>query len=654
MLLFENTLSALFQDFYTLASSHISTHISTLSSRQHRDVANPSPSSSRSSSLSQALARNYQTTAKDDVSSLKRTGSEQQMLTAAEISDRKRARALLERKRLWLEEDVERRVCERIYDRIWRHRSTQDQERDEKLRSRTAALVLVGIGLRELGIDLPSNNNVQPSVKEEEVRAWLGAARESLCRMNDEKGPLGKLTHLKAAHKAIVDTLSRIHYSSSSADEILPTLIYTLMTTPADGINVISNLNFIQRFRMAKKVDGEAAYCLTNLEAAITFLETVDLASLRSDESLAGPPKSSSSRSSLKDAVEGPSTSITGNINGEGRATPPIDKISDVAKAAGPATSSAAEPTPQHSSESSSSSLHHRRLSHLLQPPTQAFGAASDAVLSRADQGFKTIGNTLESSYSFLFGRLRERQLSSAGVGDQHPMIVPKTLDDARKLVSTPPPGEIGSLVDAQTLDSEQRDPTVRTEDGFFSLISGRKTVRERSADSARSGGSSSRNLIVNEAARDLKGLTNVAPTNQLAGRASPAMPLNGALNAVESMKNLGNTLNPLNRLGGMNVMRSFGRSTHAAAPSSSSPISSLTSEQSALSNNIPAPETQQRGSNIAPPDIQPPPDMPKVAPPIQRFIELESPGELRINEVLDLLRDYRRLAQALQYRGAF
>lgn len=34
--------------------------------------------------------------------------------------------------------------------------------------------------------------------------------------------------------------------------------------------------------------------------------------------------------------------------------------------------------------------------------------------------------------------------------------------------------------------------------------------------------------------------------------------------------------------------------------------------------------------------------------------MELQNPGELRLGEVLDLLRDYRRLAGALKDMGAF
>lgn len=34
--------------------------------------------------------------------------------------------------------------------------------------------------------------------------------------------------------------------------------------------------------------------------------------------------------------------------------------------------------------------------------------------------------------------------------------------------------------------------------------------------------------------------------------------------------------------------------------------------------------------------------------------MEIQTPGELRLGEVLDLLRDYRRLAGALKSMGAF
>lgn len=45
---------------------------------------------------------------------------------------------------------------------------------------------------------------------------------------------------------------------------------------------------------------------------------------------------------------------------------------------------------------------------------------------------------------------------------------------------------------------------------------------------------------------------------------------------------------------------------------------------------------------------------IPQIKPPNKRFTELQNPADLKLGEVLELLRDYRRLAGALQEMGAF
>lgn len=47
-------------------------------------------------------------------------------------------------------------------------------------------------------------------------------------------------------------------------------------------------------------------------------------------------------------------------------------------------------------------------------------------------------------------------------------------------------------------------------------------------------------------------------------------------------------------------------------------------------------------------------PPIPKVKPANKRFMEMQNPADLRLSEVLELLRDYRRLATALQDLDAF
>ncbi len=203
------------------------------------------------------------------------------MLTTSEITDKRKARRDLDNKRVALEEAVERGVCERVYPRLWRYRSTDDEARDEKLRSRAAALSLVGVDLHELlstalshsdATNAPELHQVRDE-KSESARYKLTDARASLEQMNSDRHPFGKLQHLTAAHKGIVEVLSQMFPSTSSADEVLPTLIYAIITSDPEKMHFVSNLNFISRFRASSKIDGEAAYCITNLEAAISFLE---------------------------------------------------------------------------------------------------------------------------------------------------------------------------------------------------------------------------------------------------------------------------------------------------------------------------------------------------------------------------------------------
>ena len=642
-------LSDLFQDFYMRAESHISTHIGTLSSRIHRN-ASPAPSvssrNSRSSSLALSGAILRSQGSNNTLSSLNSQNvvPEQQMLTPQEISDRRKARRLLVHKGAALEEAVERRVCEAVYDRIWRHRSTLDEVRDEKLRSRTAALALVGIGLKDLGIEIgnPSSELDEPEdTTESKIEGWISKARDGLLKMNEARCPLGKLQHLATTYKSILDLLTELHQSSSSADEILPTLIYTLITTPPEGINVISNLQFIQRFRAASKVDGEAAYLLTTLDAAITFLETVDLASLRADETLEGPTKVSSPLDTPRNEIPNPWLG--------GKPLSPSMSSPATTPATATSTSSSSMPS-QHPLQSADitklsppvTPSHQRRLSELFQPPASAFGAASDAVRTTADQSLKTIGNTLDSSFKLLFGRLKEQRIRGDGVDANGAVIVPRTLDDARRLVDPKPiVDEDGNLSGASSI-AEQSDTQTegnsgtRSEDRLLGLIGGqRQQVRDRSADSVISTGSGKRVSFAAEktppSASQLS--SSAVPSSQTSTTHAPNA-------AVESMRNLGNTLNPLNRLAGMNMMRGFGRSTSYGAPTPPADRSKeLGHAHPESSSTASATASKQSGS--------------KVAAPVQRFLDVADPGNLKISEVAELLNDYRRLVDALKNLGA-
>ena len=92
-------------------------------------------------------------------------------------------------------------------------------------------------------------------------------------------------------------------------------------------------------------------------------------------------------------------------------------------------------------------------------------------------------------------------------------------------------------------------------------MIGGRKMMRDHSTDSIRSSESNNKKVAfaedgINEKASSL---LHAPPTTSTS--ANPAI--------VESMRNLGNSLNPMNRISGMTFPRAFGRPTSSAAAKS-------------------------------------------------------------------------------------
>ncbi|KAK3401052.1 hypothetical protein B0T20DRAFT_348081 [Sordaria brevicollis] len=678
-----DSLSQRFQDFYATAATHIQTHIDSLATRQKRDDYATSSSGTRQSAAS-ILRQKASQLGSSSKEKLKAglTRRESEMLTPEEYAERRKARKALEQQRILLEEAVERRLCEGIYGRIYRHHTTQDEAQDDKLRSKTAALAVVGIGPSDLGVDIGDIDKSDPEAvakRTEEVKEWLGGARKELILMNQSRYPLGKLNHLKAAHKAIIDTLSHFH-PSSSADELMPMLIFTLITLPPENLNVISDVNFIQRFRWEPKLVGESSYCLTCLEAAISFLETVDLSTLRADEAPTGPAKTPTGSSIPRAETFPPAYSA-------GVSTP------------SPSSESNNNNRLQPPSARNNPRMPNRRLSDLVTQPAQAFNAASDAVFTTADQSLKTIGISLGDSYKFLVGKLREHQEA----------IVPKTLEDARKLIGTPPPtlleddgtstaGSIGVRSAASSVHTpddsaaglqplkRSNTPSRSTEDRVLSIIGGRKAsaTRDNSADSASTRSvSGGKRLTVEERAaaavaaglsgtsKDSKEGSGSTTTAVAVGSTTattpsptpaPAASSNPAL--IDSVRNLGSSLNPMARFSqGISGLRSFGRTSTPATPAVQSPATAAPPPPVAKDKEVPSVPGKgvavADGGDLATafPDLAPalpPKEIPKVEPPIKRFMEMQNPADLRIGEVLDLLRDYRRLAGALKDMGAF
>ncbi len=230
--------------------------------------------------------------------------------------------------------------------------------------------------------------------------------------------------------------------------------------------------------------------------------------------------------------------------------------------------------------------------------------------------------------------------MAGDGVDADGTIIVPRTLDDARRLVEPLKEDENDeeiSLPSANLLAiqiEEQDENNNRSSDSLLNAIVGRKQSRDRSVDSIQSSGSGKR---VAFAVENNSSFTKVgSPTSAPAASNEP--PPHAGNIAVESMRSLGNTLNPLKGFGGMSVMRGFGRSTSSGTPTPTLAGNPSQEESPTTKTTV----TDAQNSSI------------KALPPIQRYMDVTSAEDLKISEVAELLSDYKRLAGVLKTMGAF
>jgi hypothetical protein len=281
-----------------------------------------------------------------------------------------------------------------------------------------------------------------------------------------------------------------------------------------------------------------------------------------------------------------------------------------------------------------------RRFSSLMQAQAERIEASRDELMNSADQAFDAINSTLENSFKFLFGRMKEQ---GAGTQDS-PVVMPRTLEDARKLVSSPPSVPMDSHPNfADSLSSSPtQDPlsAPRADNTMLNLVGGR--LRERSVDSSRSTGSGKRVLFA-EKPNGAAALNNNAISSSLPTQS-----------AVESMGNLMNSINPLSRFGGFGK---FGRSASASGsstPTTPAASSAAMAEKTKQLGYIPEAEKSPVQNNSVQPEadldaMETLAQLKKATPPLQKFVDAKSAQDLRIGDVEELLKEYQRLAALIK-----
>ncbi|KAI9228933.1 MAG: hypothetical protein DHS80DRAFT_30354 [Piptocephalis tieghemiana] len=198
------------------------------------------------------------------------------------------------------------------------------------------------------------------------------------------------------------------------ADDMLPLLIY--MVVRSNPPRLISNLRFIQRYRLKSRLNEEMAYSFTNLMAVISFLETCDLQAIGLSMS---PTTSFPLISAEGPTSPRPAPSTFSSLKGE--------------------SSSLARSTSGSSSTSSSSG--YRPLSEAMKSGREAAGDMMGGGLTRARSGVASVGR--------MFGRFMSKTPSSSSTASSHSSNTTSSSSPSPSPSSTKPPVPAKDEVDS-------------------------------------------------------------------------------------------------------------------------------------------------------------------------------------------------------------
>ncbi|KAB5536019.1 hypothetical protein GE09DRAFT_971872 [Coniochaeta sp. 2T2.1] len=141
----------------------------------------------------------------------------------------------------------------------------EDVERDEIL----AQKIQIYSWVKEEHLDIPPVS--------ESGKRFLKLAQDELLKIKSYRAPRDKVVCVLNCCKVIFGLLKHSK-SDSSADSFMPMLIYVVLH--ANPEHLVSNVQYILRFRNQDKLGGEAGYYLSSLMGAIQFIENMDRTTL--------------------------------------------------------------------------------------------------------------------------------------------------------------------------------------------------------------------------------------------------------------------------------------------------------------------------------------------------------------------------------------
>ncbi|KAI8090573.1 hypothetical protein BDF21DRAFT_436916 [Thamnidium elegans] len=161
-------------------------------------------------------------------------------------------------------EGMEKLVMNRLYHVTFCTDTTDDKERDEILYQK----ISIFRWIREKHLDIPET---------EHNESFLSFAESEILKINTYKAPRDKLICILNSCKVIFGLIKHVE-GDAGADKFLPILIYVVIR--ANPPRLVSNVQYIYRFRNPDQLQAESGYYLTNLMGAISFIETMEANSL--------------------------------------------------------------------------------------------------------------------------------------------------------------------------------------------------------------------------------------------------------------------------------------------------------------------------------------------------------------------------------------
>ncbi|KAI0664234.1 hypothetical protein C8Q70DRAFT_905094 [Cubamyces menziesii] len=241
-------------------------------------------------------------------------------------------------------EGMEKLVMNRLYDFTFtpqvakavppRPVTADDLERDRVLSQRIALFKWI----EPKHLDVPEGEGSE---------GFLMFAQQELLKINHYKAPRDKLICILNCCKVIFGLIRHLH-KDESADTFVPILIYVVIK--ANPPHLLSNVEFINRFRNPAKLQSEAGYYLSSLMGAVSFIETMDHTSLsnitqeefeRNVEDAIQSLPSTGSQTPERGFTPGPDSS--------GTATPPRHALTSMSHAGEESAQPLSLPTPGQS-----------------------------------------------------------------------------------------------------------------------------------------------------------------------------------------------------------------------------------------------------------------------------------------------------------------